>query len=64
MAGPGPAASAASLTFDEMMAKDRSDSTKSGYTNLAKHFIEFMTDPDRGCNPALLRNTVTGSADA
>ena len=40
--GPAPAAAPASLSFDEMMAKDRADSTKRGYQFLSKHFLRFM----------------------
>jgi hypothetical protein len=36
-------ASSSGLTFDEMMSKDRAESTKRGYRSLVKHFHQFLS---------------------
>ena len=51
------AAGSAALSFDEMMEKDRADSTKRGYKSLANHFVQFLKHQ----NPAVVSDE--GSVD-
>jgi hypothetical protein len=44
----GGASGAAALSFDEMMDKDRADSTKGQYKSLSKHFVQFLSVRNAG----------------